>query len=547
MQNLEGTTFEKRYRMDEKLTGGSMSVVYKAFDLVERQTVVIKILNEELAALPRFVRHFRAEAEKLKQLNHSDIIRIFDFKQKGSLAYISEEYIEGGTLRKKIGDLGEHPMPSADILKIIEPVCNALSKTHRRKIIHCDIKPANIMIRPGGRAVLTDFGIARDAEATATMEAFGTPAYMSPDQIRGEIPTPQMDIYALGVILFELVTGGEQPFTGDKATTKGITGKSSEKIRWEQIYLPPPRPSKFNKDISPQMEKIILKCLAKDPQKRFASTSALLEAIKRSPIYSTEPAPAPETESVSIEETKRERRPKKSQTTKDNTRIVLWGGAALVLVVFVLLVGNSGSGDGTVPIPVSSGQQAGGGQQVAAVQDPTSTPTRKPPTPTRTPTPIPPIYDCNEFEDNPSQYTIELGSTTEKRRPNTQTSTVAGMQSLYSIERIVGSGHDSYYVLRELHAAVACFDGSNNAFAFYERSIDSHSSTQSLLSGNVWASGFKGNDEDKYLVWFVDRNVVVQIKGLRYGSANDSSVSSETIFQATQALQNVRSLLLISP
>ena len=413
MQNLEGTTFEKRYRMDEKLTGGSMSVVYKAFDLVERQTVVIKILNEELAALPRFVRHFRAEAEKLKQLNHSDIIRIFDFKQKGSLAYISEEYIEGGTLRKKIGDLDGHPMPSADILKIIEPVCNALSKTHRRKIIHCDIKPANIMIRPGGRAVLTDFGIARDAEATATMEAFGTPAYMSPDQIRGDIPTPQMDIYALGVILFELVTGGEQPFTGDKATTKGITGKSSEKIRWEQAYLPPPHPSKFNKDISPQMEKIILKCLAKDPKKRFASTSDLLEAIKQSPIYSTEPALPPPR--------KEEKEPKRKNVfelllaffqDRKKRPFVFVGGGVLILAAFLIAISGgiprcpSGTnyvagtnacieaGDGEL----ANGETSGADLEQTVIIDPfpTSTPTRKPPTPTRTPTSIPVADDTDD-------------------------------------------------------------------------------------------------------------------------------------------------------
>src|SRR5690606_30483786 len=134
--------------------------------------------------------------------------------------------------------------------------------------------------------VLTDFGIARDVEGSATMERFGTSAYMSPEQIQGEDPTPQMDVYALGVILYQLTTGGK-PFTGEKSE---VTGNSGEKIRWEQVNLNVPKPRTRNKNITPGMESIIMKCLDKDSGNRFKSTQELLKAIQSVSIYTAEPA-----------------------------------------------------------------------------------------------------------------------------------------------------------------------------------------------------------------------------------------------------------------
>ena len=133
------------------------------------------------------------------------------------------------------------------------------------------------MINANGTVLVSDFGIARMSEsATATMVGAGTPAYMAPEQARGEDPTPQTDIYALGVVLFEMLTGGERPFTGESAQT---TGSTSEKIRWEQMKLEPPSPRKYNPAISPQLEEIILRCLNKNPAARYSSTLELLVAL----------------------------------------------------------------------------------------------------------------------------------------------------------------------------------------------------------------------------------------------------------------------------
>ena len=259
-----------------------MATVYVAKDLQNAQTVAIKVLREELAALPEFVRRFSREAQKLKRLAHGDIVRIWDFQRKGSLAYIVMEYIEGGTLLKRIADLEGKSMPAEEILNIMTPVCNALTMAHRAGIVHCDIKPANIMIRHGSRAVVTDFGIAREIEGTATMEHFGTSAYMSPEQIQGAEPTPAMDIYALGVILFQLVTGGHRPFDGKSAE---ITGTTSERIRWEQLNRQPPNLNELNNNITSQMDRFISKCLEKVPTKRHKSVDQVLDGLQKVKIY----------------------------------------------------------------------------------------------------------------------------------------------------------------------------------------------------------------------------------------------------------------------
>ncbi len=307
MQELEpGKIFNERYKILKELKGGSMATVYVALDQKNAQTVALKVLREDLAALPEFVSRFRREAEKLKKLAHGDIVRIWDFERRGSLAYISMEYIEGGTLLKKIGDLEGRPMPAEDILNIMTPVCNALSMAHGAGIVHCDIKPANIMIRSGGRAVVTDFGIAKEVEATATMEYFGTSAYMSPEQIQGAVPTPQMDIYALGVILYQLVTGGHRPFTGQNAK---ITGTTSEKTRWEQLNAQPKEPGSLNKSISPEMESLIIRCLQKEPNRRFKSTQELLQGLEAIPIYVKKPVSRKEAAILQIEKTSKTRAP----------------------------------------------------------------------------------------------------------------------------------------------------------------------------------------------------------------------------------------------
>jgi serine/threonine protein kinase len=162
-------------------------------------------------------------------------------------------------------------------------------------MVHCDVKPANILIDKTGHVFVSDFGIARlteTATTTTTMVGAGTPAYMSPEQARGDNPAPQTDIYALGIMLFEVLTGGERPFTGDLAQT---TGSTSEKVRWEQMNLRPPSPRKWNPQIAPEVEAVVLRCLDKERARRYASTpemlAALEQALSQQPRYIPVPVP----------------------------------------------------------------------------------------------------------------------------------------------------------------------------------------------------------------------------------------------------------------
>lgn len=163
-------------------------------------------------------------------------------------------------------------------MAVMRPVCSALNYAHHSGVIHCDVKPANIMIDKSGRVLLADFGIARSLEGTTTtLAGAGTPAYMAPEQVAGKDPTPQMDIYALGVILYEMLTGGDRPFTGDRATK---TGTTSEKIRWEKTHLDPASILDSVPGLSIEMRTVIQKCLAKTPKSRYGSVPEFLEALE---------------------------------------------------------------------------------------------------------------------------------------------------------------------------------------------------------------------------------------------------------------------------
>ena len=188
------------------------------------------------------------------------------------------EYVEGTTLRKEIFET-DTPFSMERVLEVIQPVTAALHYAHQSGIVHCDVKPANIMLHKNGNILVADFGISRMSEsATVTMAGAGTPAYMSPEQITGDMPTPQMDIYALGIILFELLTGGERPFTGEHA---GFTATTAEKIRWEQRNREAPSPCKYNPSISPALEKVVLTCLQKDPSTRYKTAVDVYTILKK--------------------------------------------------------------------------------------------------------------------------------------------------------------------------------------------------------------------------------------------------------------------------
>jgi len=277
MAEMIGQTLLNRYRVDSFIGRGGMAEVYRVWDQQRAVFLAIKTMREDLAEDLVFLRRFQREAHTLEELQHPNIVRFYGVEQDGDIVFMLMDYIEGVTLRKELSRQ-KAPLSYQRVTEVIRPVCSALHYAHQRDMVHCDMKPGNIMIEKSGKVLVTDFGIARMTDAaTTTMIGAGTPAYMAPEQALGWRPTAQTDIYALGITLFEMLTGGERPFTGEHAETGGST---NEKVLWEQMRLPPPSPRIYNPGLSSELEAVVLRCLEKEPQTRYPSALDLLNALQ---------------------------------------------------------------------------------------------------------------------------------------------------------------------------------------------------------------------------------------------------------------------------
>jgi WD40 repeat protein/tRNA A-37 threonylcarbamoyl transferase component Bud32 len=353
MSELVGQTLQGRYRVEKFIGRGGMAEVYKVWDEDRATHLALKLLREDLSQDLVFLRRFRREAKILAKLQHPNIVRFYELEQDDLLAFLLMDYVDGTSLRAEIFRSRGKGLAAKRILEIMRPVCSALHYAHKMGMVHCDAKPGNIMIEHTGRVLVTDFGIARMSDAaTATMVGMGTPAYMAPEQARGQDPTPQTDIYALGVVLFEMLTGGERPFTGEQAT---ITGSTSEKVRWEQMNLEPPPPRKWNPKITHELEMVVLKCLAKDPAPRYGSVLKLLnkleaemgvveapspipESIPIPPVQEAEPEPVPVVTPEPVPELEPAIKVKdkiKPEVTRPRANWKVWIGIAVSTIVFL--------------------------------------------------------------------------------------------------------------------------------------------------------------------------------------------------------------------
>ena len=279
MSKLIGRLLAGRYRIEENIGEGGMARVYRAWDTKRAAPLALKLLREDLSQDPVFLRRFRREAQTLERLQHPNIVRTYGLDQDDLLAFIVMDLVEGHSLRTEIFRQQGQPFTPERLLQVTRPVISALHYAHHLGMAHCDVKPANILIDTSGRVLLSDFGVARltDSAATLTMMSSGTPAYMAPEQILGLELSPATDIYSLGILLYEILTGGERPFTGERAST---TGSTAEKVRWEHLNMAPPSIRSLNPDISPALEKVVWKCLEKEPERRYTSALHLLEAVE---------------------------------------------------------------------------------------------------------------------------------------------------------------------------------------------------------------------------------------------------------------------------
>lgn len=267
---MEGQRLGGRYQIESRVGGGGMAIVYKAKDLILNRPVAVKVLRSQFGTDEDFVNRFRREAQAVASLSHPNVVGVYDVGQEGDTHYMVMEYIEGYTLKEVIIQRGALPVEEA--VRVAEQICDALDHAHQNQIIHRDIKPHNIMIGKNGRVKVTDFGIARavtSATITHTNAMLGSVHYFSPEQARGGITGEKSDIYSLGIVLYEMVTG-ELPFSGDSPISVAL----------KHLQEPLPEPRQVNPSIPQSVENVILKALVKDPFLRYASASEMLEDLE---------------------------------------------------------------------------------------------------------------------------------------------------------------------------------------------------------------------------------------------------------------------------
>lgn len=280
--NLIGQILFNQYRVDAFVASGGMGTVYRVRDLKRNVPLAMKVLHAELAEDPSVFKSFQREARALQKLTHPNIVSFYGLYQTSDVFCLFERFVDGPTLKQLLAQQPGRRLAVGEALIYLKALCAGLGYAHANGVVHCDMKPGNVMIDRGGNIYLADFGIARHAESTTTtLATVGTAAYMAPEQIRGEMVSPATDIYALGIMLFEMLTG-QRPFRGNETGTEksGIT--ANERIRYAHLNLQPPDPRTLNPDIPEQLAQVILKAMSKDPSSRFQNAQEMFLAAGQS-------------------------------------------------------------------------------------------------------------------------------------------------------------------------------------------------------------------------------------------------------------------------
>lgn len=269
MDKYIGKKLEGRYEILELIGFGGMAIVFKAYDIKENKHVAIKILKDEYLSNDDFKRRFRNESKAIAVLSHPSIVKVFDVNFSDNIQYIVMEYIDGITLKEYIEQQGTVKWKEA--VHFTVQILRALQHAHDNGIVHRDVKPQNVMLLQDGTIKVMDFGIARFAREngkTMSDKAIGSVHYISPEQAKGDITDEKTDIYATGVIMYEMLTG-KVPFDGDSAVSIAI----------KQMQIDPERPRVINEEIPTGLEEIILRAMQKDPHLRYQTASEMLKDI----------------------------------------------------------------------------------------------------------------------------------------------------------------------------------------------------------------------------------------------------------------------------
>ncbi len=261
-----GAVVDGRYRVLSKIGGGGMADVWLAEDTTLQRRVALKVLHRRFAQDREFVMRFQREAESAAGLQHPNVVAVFDRGEWEGSYYIAMQYVEGPTLKQLI-DSG---ITLEQAVAVTRQVLQAAGYAHRQSLVHRDLKPQNVIVDPEGKAIVTDFGIARAgvSEITQTGSVMGTPHYLSPEQAQGFEVTPVSDLYSIGVMLYEALTG-RVPFEGESAVA----------VAMKQVSQMPQRPSSIQPRVSPSLDAVVMRALEKDPGQRFQSAEAFIAAL----------------------------------------------------------------------------------------------------------------------------------------------------------------------------------------------------------------------------------------------------------------------------
>jgi len=266
-----GTTFAARYEVIEELGSGGMGKIYRVFDKKIEEEVALKLIRNEISSDKKTIERFRNELKVARKIAHRNVCKMYDLGEERGTYYITMEYISGKSLKSMIGMMGQ--LSAGQVVFIAKQVCEGLAEAHRLGVVHRDLKPSNIIIDREGNARVVDFGIARSLRAkgiTGPGVMIGTPEYMSPEQVEGKEVDLRSDIYSLGVILFEMMTG-KLPFKGDTPLSIALKHKTET----------PPDPRKYNAQIPEELSQLILRCMKKDKEKRYKDAKELLSELTR--------------------------------------------------------------------------------------------------------------------------------------------------------------------------------------------------------------------------------------------------------------------------
>jgi serine/threonine-protein kinase len=287
----DSDTLNNRYHLLEPLGSGGMAQVYRARDLMLERFVAIKVLRPDFSADPEFQVRFRQEARAAANLSHPNIVTVHDFGFDQGQLFLVMEYVPGTNLKTMIEHLGK--FKPDDAIPLLVQACAGLGYAHRAGLVHCDVKPHNLLVMPDQRLKVTDFGIARAIAGIHPDEhhetVWGSPLYFSPEQAGGQAPSPASDVYSLGIVMYEMLTG-KPPFIAKTAETLAILHRD----------MSPQPPSQLNPVITPELEQIMMKILAKEPAARYRTADQLGRVLmtfgqaRNSPaVQLTNQAPSP--------------------------------------------------------------------------------------------------------------------------------------------------------------------------------------------------------------------------------------------------------------